>query len=55
MKDMYALDDLSGGDEKLLMDWDALRESLEMGRRELAMDRFWEAHFHHLRNPDKQV
>ena len=53
MNDMFALDDPSGGDEKLLLDWDALRESLEEGRRGLAIERFWEAHFHHLENPDE--
>ena len=54
MNDMFGLDELNGGNEKLLLDWNYLRLCLEHDFAELAVNRCQEA-WYSLHNPDKQV
>lgn len=53
MNDIFGLDELSRGNEKLSLDWDALKESLEPWCQDVAVSRYWDAR-DHLQNLDKQ-
>lgn len=52
MNDLFSIDDLSGGDEKFLLDWKALRQPLEDDMKITAINRCQEACYN-LRDPDR--
>ena len=54
MSDFFSLDELSGGNEKFLLDWDRLRRTLKLDIQALAVKRCQDACYN-LQNPEKQL